>query len=423
MAVRSIRDIAVAARGRRQELGLSQAELARRAGVSRKWISEFETGKPTAELGLVLRVLDELGFRLDLHGESSTKSRRSRLHRSRHSPRAVPSSSRTAPPMSESLAVLLDDRVAGTLTRLPGGRLSFEYDDGYRERPDAVPLSLSMPVEVRSHADRIITPWLWGLLPDNEAVIARWAREFHVSASSPFSLLGTRIGEDCAGAVRFAPLGEVDRLLEQGGEVVWLSDDEVGERLRELRIDSTSWLGKSFTGQFSLAGAQAKTALLFEDGRWGVPSGATPTTHILKPAVAGLDDHDLNEHLCLDAAGRAGLIVVRTKVAHFASESAIVVDRYDRVTIGRADRPRPPGRPLPSTWGSAKQEVPKRGRTRTDANRRAVPAHHAISRRRRCRLAIRRRPRLELVDRRHRRARQELLTPSRRQRRSPSPAL
>jgi HTH-type transcriptional regulator / antitoxin HipB len=75
MAVRSIRDIAVAARGRRQELGLSQAELARRAGVSRKWISEFETGKPTAELGLVLRVLDELGFRLDLHGESSTKSR------------------------------------------------------------------------------------------------------------------------------------------------------------------------------------------------------------------------------------------------------------------------------------------------------------------------------------------------------------
>ena len=235
--------------------------------------------------------------------------------------------------MSESLAVLLDDRVAGTLTRLPGGRLSFEYDDRYRERPDAVPLSLSMPVQVRSHADRIITPWLWGLLPDNEAVIARWAREFHVSASSPFSLLGTPIGEDCAGAVRFAPLNEVDRLLQQGGDVVWLSDDEVGERLRELKVDSTSWLGKSFTGQFSLAGAQAKTALLFEDGRWGVPSGATPTTHILKPAVAGLDDHDLNEHLCLDAAGRAGLIVVRTKVAHFASESAIVVDRYDRVTM------------------------------------------------------------------------------------------
>lgn len=66
MRIGSIRDVAVAVRGRRTDLGLSQAELARLAGVSRKWISEFEAGKPTAEFGLVLRVLDELGIVLDL---------------------------------------------------------------------------------------------------------------------------------------------------------------------------------------------------------------------------------------------------------------------------------------------------------------------------------------------------------------------
>jgi transcriptional regulator with XRE-family HTH domain len=66
LTVRSIRDIAAAARGRRQELGLSQADLAKRAGVSRKWIYEFEAAKSGAELGLVLRVLDELGVRLEL---------------------------------------------------------------------------------------------------------------------------------------------------------------------------------------------------------------------------------------------------------------------------------------------------------------------------------------------------------------------
>jgi HTH-type transcriptional regulator / antitoxin HipB len=64
--VSSIRDMAAAVRGRRLDLKLSQAELARRAGVSRKWISEFEAGKPAAEFGLVLRVLDELGIVLDL---------------------------------------------------------------------------------------------------------------------------------------------------------------------------------------------------------------------------------------------------------------------------------------------------------------------------------------------------------------------
>ncbi len=236
--------------------------------------------------------------------------------------------------MTESLLVVLDDVIAGTLERLPGGRLRFDYTEEYRDRPGATPISLSMPPQVRSHSDRTITPWLWGLLPDNDAVLARWARQFHVSSSSPFSLLATQIGEDCAGAVRFAPPEEIDRVLARPGGVTWLTEDEVGERLRDLREDSTSWLGRSFTGQFSLAGSQAKTALLFKDGRWGVPSGSTATTHILKPAVAGLDDHDLNEHLCLDAARRAGLVAVRTKVSRFGDESAVVVDRYDRRQVG-----------------------------------------------------------------------------------------
>lgn len=236
--------------------------------------------------------------------------------------------------MTDSLIVVLDDTVAGTVTRLARGRLRFDYDDAYRQRPEATPLSLSMPTQVPSHPDQAITPWLWGLLPDNQAVLARWARQFQVSPSSPFSLLATPIGEDCAGAVRFAAPDRVDQILGRFGDVTWLTEEGVAERLRDLREDSTAWLGRSFTGQFSLAGAQAKTALLFEDGRWGVPSGSTPTTHILKPAVVGFDDHDLNEHLCLDAARRAGLVAVRTRIARFAGESAVVVDRYDRVIRG-----------------------------------------------------------------------------------------
>ena len=236
--------------------------------------------------------------------------------------------------MTDSLFVVLDDVVAGTLERLQNGRLRFDYTEEYRKNSGATPISLSMPTQVRSHSDRVITPWLWGLLPDSDAVLARWARQFHVSSSSAFSLLATQIGEDCAGAVRFAPPDKIDRVLARPGGVSWLTDDEVGQRLRDLREDSTSWLGRSFSGQFSLAGAQAKTALLCRDGRWGVPSGSAATTHILKPAVAGFDDHDLNEHLCLDAARRAGLVAVRTKVSAFSDECAVVVERYDRREVG-----------------------------------------------------------------------------------------
>jgi HTH-type transcriptional regulator / antitoxin HipB len=64
--INSIRDLAAAARGRRLELGLSQSDLATRARVSRQWISEFESGKPSAEFGLVLRLLEGLGLRLSV---------------------------------------------------------------------------------------------------------------------------------------------------------------------------------------------------------------------------------------------------------------------------------------------------------------------------------------------------------------------
>jgi HTH-type transcriptional regulator/antitoxin HipB len=61
-------------RGHRRDIGLSQSELARRAGVSRKWIYEFEAGKPTAEFGLLLRVLHELDLELDLRLAGATNA-------------------------------------------------------------------------------------------------------------------------------------------------------------------------------------------------------------------------------------------------------------------------------------------------------------------------------------------------------------
>ena len=66
MTIRSIRDLAASVRGRRIDLGLNQADLALRAGVSRKWIYEFEAGKSTAEVGALLRVFDALGLALEL---------------------------------------------------------------------------------------------------------------------------------------------------------------------------------------------------------------------------------------------------------------------------------------------------------------------------------------------------------------------
>lgn len=66
MRIRSARDLAAAVRGRRKDLAISQAELARRAGVARKSISELESGKTQPELALVLRVLEQLGLDIEV---------------------------------------------------------------------------------------------------------------------------------------------------------------------------------------------------------------------------------------------------------------------------------------------------------------------------------------------------------------------
>jgi serine/threonine-protein kinase HipA len=115
--------------------------------------------------------------------------------------------------------------------------------------------------------------------------------------------------------------------------VTWLDESEVAERLRMLRADHSAWRTPRDTGQFSLAGAQPKTALLFSDGRWGVPSGRVPTTHILKPPTGEFDGHAENEHFCLNLARRLGLPTASSRIEHFADETAIVIERYDRARI------------------------------------------------------------------------------------------
>jgi serine/threonine-protein kinase HipA len=82
----------------------------------------------------------------------------------------------------------------------------------------------------------------------------------------------------------------------------------------------------------SLPGAQAKTAFYRDPqtGRWGVPGGRTPTTHIIKPCIPGFDGLVENEHLCQDIAARLGMLAARSSVL-MLDQPYIVIERYDRL--------------------------------------------------------------------------------------------
>lgn len=234
--------------------------------------------------------------------------------------------------MTSELVVLLSDRVLGRISRQPrGGQLELTYDEEWRSRSDACPLSLSMPLTASAHGNDVVTSYLWGLLPDNEMILDAWAKRFQVSARNAFALLA-HIGEDCAGAARFVVPERVG--VRAKGTIEWLRERDVAARLRALHRDPSAWRTSTDAGQFSLGGAQPKTALFFDGKRWGVPSGRVPTTHILKPGAPHLDGHAENEHVCLLLAREAGLPVATSRVARFEDEVAICLERYDRVARG-----------------------------------------------------------------------------------------
>ena len=228
------------------------------------------------------------------------------------------------------LLVLMNGVEAGRLD-YERGRISLTYEGAWRERRGAIPISLSMPMTAAAHTGAKVGAFIWGLLPDNEQIIQEWARRFHVSARQPFGLIGA-VGEDCAGAVQFVVPDRVGAVLS--GEldgVEWLSTAQIAERLAGLRTNRGAWRRVGDGGQFSLAGAQPKIALIQQNGQWGIPTGRVPTTHILKPPSADLEAQVENEHFCLSVLGRLGLPFAQSHVQSFDGEIAIVVERYDRL--------------------------------------------------------------------------------------------
>jgi serine/threonine-protein kinase HipA len=234
--------------------------------------------------------------------------------------------------MSE-LDVLIEGELIGRVRMNKTGRLSFDYEPHWRDSPNGHSLSVSMPLANITYSHNQVWPFLWNLLPENPNILQRWGQQYHVSAASPFKLLGF-VGADVPGAAQFFPPAELAAIqAQQQPSIDWISLDELTQRLLLLRSDVAAVRRPGDVGKMSLPGAQAKTAFCWDEQRkrWGVPSGRAPTTHIIKPAIPGFDGLVENEHLCQDIAARLGLPAARSSVLTLDRTTYIVVERFDRL--------------------------------------------------------------------------------------------
>ena len=238
------------------------------------------------------------------------------------------------PRSTQSLRVFLHGVPVGVAVRSRRGRVHFAYLDDYPV--SSGPLSLSLPMVRGESAD--ISDWIDGLLPDNPATRSRWASELGADSVAPFDLLSTQAGMECAGAVQFGreptlPDASLDAL-------VLLDETELAAMLRMISQD-TEGAPSSGMGELrlSLPGAQPKLALRLTDDGWCMPTGALPTSHILKPQSGHLnpalrDSIAVNEHLCQAAAASVGLQAASTSLEMFGDEPCLVTERFDRRVDG-----------------------------------------------------------------------------------------
>ncbi|WP_400769809.1 type II toxin-antitoxin system HipA family toxin [Methylosinus sporium] len=237
---------------------------------------------------------------------------------------------RPRPPLN----VYLNNRLVGRLRRESSGAIDFRYDESWLDWEGAIPVSLSLPLREDRYIGAPVIAVFENLLPDNLDIRRRIAERSNAGGSDAYSLLAA-IGRDCVGALQFVPenvepthAGQIDARP--------VSDDEVAAIIADLGRNPLG-VGSDSEFRISLAGAQEKTALLFLDGRWHVPHGTTPTTHIIKPEIGLLPNGlDLslsveNEYLCLRLAAAFGLPVTNAEMAEFAGKKALVVERFDRL--------------------------------------------------------------------------------------------
>ena len=237
--------------------------------------------------------------------------------------------------MARELEVWLFAEQVGTLA-LIDGRLNFRYAPAWLSRTDAVTLSSSLPLQAEPFDDHHTRPFFAGLLPEGQ-LRRLIAKQFQVSSQNDFALLD-HIGGECAGAVTLLEPGQPLSSREHGHDVQWLSDEEIVSILDEL--PHRPMLAGKDGLRLSLAGAQDKLPVVFDDDRIGLPKNGTPSSHILKPAIRTLADTVFNESFCLALAEAMQLKPAKTQVRSVLGRQFLLVERYDRVTNVQGQRQR-----------------------------------------------------------------------------------
>lgn len=249
--------------------------------------------------------------------------------------------------MSTAVPVWFDELHVGDVSVASDGALGFAYTKNWLATRGAFPLSVTLPLEEATFPSDRISPWLAGLLPEEEQLTVL-TRSLGLDRSDTLAVLG-EIGGDTAGALSF---GEPSRRSEWSytplTEFYGVDDPEAALERHFEDLAKRPFLVGEEGVRLSLAGGQKKSALAVlgpddapvlrlpqEGDRLAVARHGAPSTLILKPDNPILPGIVENETYCLSLASAIGIASAEVAVLPAGARSAICVLRYDR-HVGRS---------------------------------------------------------------------------------------
>lgn len=209
----------------------------------------------------------------------------------------------------------------------------FSYMDEYLDEANAVPVSISLPLQRERFSAGQTRQFFEGLLPEGftRRSVAQW---LHLDENDYLSIL-YQLGRECLGAVRVLKEGET-----QAASYEMITKQQVKALAAEGAQKSAEIVSKS---HLSLTGASGKVGLYCDTAgnQWYLPQGTAPSTHIVKQSHVRLEGIVTNEQLSMMTAAKCGIEVPKSFIIDLGSgednEVLYATRRYDRTFEGAAD--------------------------------------------------------------------------------------
>lgn len=207
---------------------------------------------------------------------------------------------------------------------------TFRYSDDYLAQDTARAISISLPLTDEPYGPEKTRSFFEGLLP--EGFLRRTVAENNRTDANDYLSMLELLGSECLGAIQLR--GEQYTAAEP--EYRELDPDMMFRLASEGATTSADLVVEA---HLSLTGASGKIgAYLADDGKWYLPVGSAPSTHILKQSHIRYDHVVENEQLALQTASLMGISITESRIIMTGEQGEgnvlFATERYDRTMEG-----------------------------------------------------------------------------------------